>query len=53
MMNFKVTLRSTIIFVVGLIAAGLLGALLDNEYIGLGVLLAVVAYLATEDKKSS
>lgn len=49
-MNFTITWRTALIFVAGLVLAGVVGAAFDSEYAGLPVLLATVAYLANSEK---
>lgn len=53
MINFKFTPRSTVIFILGLIAASIISSILDNRYVGLAIMVIIVVYLANYEKNNN
>lgn len=49
-MNFKITWKSAGILLGALALGGFIGALAENEYAGLPIVLAAVLYLARDSK---
>lgn len=50
-MNFKFTPRNTLLFILGLIAAGIIGAWTNNSLVGLIILIATIYYIANDNPK--
>jgi O-antigen/teichoic acid export membrane protein len=49
-MNFTFTWKSAAIFVVALFCAGLMNALTESQYAGLGVMIIVIMYLSNKER---
>ena len=49
-LNFRFTARSAAIFVAGLVGASVLSTITGNQYVGLGIMVIVVIYLARAGK---
>lgn len=50
-MNFTFTLKTTVIFLIALVLAGIVGAI-AGRYYGLALMLIVVMYLANQEKST-